>query len=37
VEQRLAEALEHSPLPPQPNRGEVDRFLVKAYRRAWSW
>src|SRR6266511_2483886 len=37
VEQRLAEALERTPLPPEPDRVEVDRFLVDAYRRAWCW
>ena len=34
VEQRLAAALERSPLPDRPDRDEVDRFLVDAYRRA---
>ena len=37
VEQRLAEALERTPLPAEPDRVEVDRFLVDAYRRAWCW
>jgi hypothetical protein len=37
VEQRLAEALEQTPLPPEPDRMSVDRFLVDAYRRAWDW
>jgi hypothetical protein len=37
VERRLAEALEHTPLPPEPDRAAVDGFLVEAYRRAWSW
>jgi hypothetical protein len=37
VEQRLAEALERTSLPPQPDRPAVDRFLVWAYRRAWEW
>jgi hypothetical protein len=37
VEQRLAEALERTPLPPEPDRAAVDRFLVQAYRRAWRW
>jgi uncharacterized protein len=37
VEQRLAEALERTPLPPEPDRVAVDRFLVQAYRRAWRW
>ena len=37
VEQRLAEALERTSLPPEPDRAAVDRFLVDAYRRAWDW
>jgi hypothetical protein len=37
VEQRLAEALERTPLPPEPDRARVDAFLVEAYRRAWGW
>ena len=37
VEQRLAKALERTPLPPEPNRAAVDRFLIQAYRRAWRW
>jgi uncharacterized protein len=37
VEQRLAEALERTELPPEPDRAAVDRFLVQAYRRAWRW
>src|SRR3954471_13985586 len=37
VERRLAEALERTPLPPQPDRAAVDRFLVDAYRRGWGW
>jgi uncharacterized protein len=37
VERRLAEALERTPLPPEPDRAAVDRFLVQAYRRAWRW
>ena len=37
VEQRLAEALERTPLPPEPDRAAVDRFLIQAYRRAWRW
>jgi hypothetical protein len=37
VERRLAEALERSLLPPQPDRAAIDRFLIEAYRRAWRW
>jgi hypothetical protein len=37
VEQRLAEALERSPLPAEPDRAAVDAFLTDAYRRAWGW
>jgi hypothetical protein len=37
VEARLAEALERTVLPPQPDRAAVDRFLVESYRRAWRW
>ncbi len=37
VERRLADALERTELPPQPDKAAVDRFLVEAYRRAWSW
>ena len=37
VEQRLAAALERSPLPDRPDRDEVDRFLVDASRSAWGW
>ena len=37
VERRLAEALERTALRPQPDRPAVDRFLVRAYRRAWEW
>ncbi len=37
VERRLADALERTQLPPQPDKAAVDRFLVDAYRRGWSW
>jgi hypothetical protein len=37
VERRLAEALEQTPLPADPDRRAVDAFLVEAYRRAWDW
>jgi uncharacterized protein len=37
VERRLADALERTTLPPQPDKVAVDRFLVEAYRRAWGW
>lgn len=37
VEQRLAQALEQTQLPAEPDREAVDRFLVSAYRRAWGW
>jgi hypothetical protein len=37
VEQRLSRGLEHTPLPAEPDRSKVDRFLVDAYRRAWGW
>jgi predicted nucleotidyltransferase len=36
VERRLAEALERTALPPEPDRAAVDRFLVDAYRRFWA-
>src|ERR1051326_3975875 len=37
VERRLAEALERTTLPAEPDRAKVDRFLVDAYRSAWGW
>jgi hypothetical protein len=37
VERRLAAALERTPLPEDPDRAAVDRFLVDAYRRIWGW
>ena len=37
VERRLAEAVETTELPPEPDRSAVDAFLVDAYRRAWEW
>jgi uncharacterized protein len=37
VDRQLAEALDASPLPPDPDREAVDAFLVDAYRRAWRW
>jgi predicted nucleotidyltransferase len=37
VEKCVTEALERTPLPPEPDRAAVDRFLVEAYRRAWGW
>ena len=37
VEQQLAEAIESSPLPEEPDHTAVDGFLVDAYRRHWGW
>jgi predicted nucleotidyltransferase len=37
VERRLADALERTSLPSEPDRTKVDRFLVDAYRRSWGW
>jgi len=37
VEKLLAEALERTSLPREPDRERVDAFLVDAYRRAWGW
>jgi predicted nucleotidyltransferase len=37
VERQLAEALERTSLPPEPDRERVNSFLVDAYRRAWGW
>jgi uncharacterized protein len=37
VEERLAAAVEHTDLPPEPDRAAVDRYLVRAYRHAWGW
>ncbi|MFN2468017.1 MAG: DNA polymerase beta superfamily protein [Gaiellaceae bacterium] len=37
AERQLAEAIERSPLRPEPDRSAVDRFLVQAYRRSWGW
>jgi predicted nucleotidyltransferase len=37
VERLLAEALERTSLPPEPNHERVNSFLVDAYRRAWGW
>ena len=36
-ERRLAEAVERTELPPEPDRARVDGFLVEAYRRSWGW
>ena len=37
AERLLAEALERTSLPPEPDRERVNSFLVDAYRRAWGW
>jgi uncharacterized protein len=37
VQQLLAEALERTTLPVEPDRERVNGFLVDAYRRAWGW
>ena len=37
LERRLAEALERTSLPREPDRTAIDRFLVDAYRRGWGW
>jgi len=37
VERLLAEALERTSLPREPDRERVNSFLVDAYRRAWGW
>ena len=37
VERELVDALVRTPLPPEPDRAAVDRFLVQAYRRSWGW
>jgi uncharacterized protein len=37
VEARLAEAVERTSLPPEPDRERVNSFLVEAYRSAWGW
>lgn len=37
VERLLAEALERTELPPEPDHERVNSFLVDAYRRAWRW
>jgi len=37
VERRLADAVERTALPPQPDDDAVNAFLVSAYRRAWGW
>ena len=37
VERRLAEALERTELPKEPDDDAVNAFLVSAYRRAWGW
>jgi hypothetical protein len=37
VERRLADAVERTELPPEPDRARVDGFLVEAYRRSWGW
>jgi hypothetical protein len=37
AEKLLAEALERTSLPPEPDRERVNSFLVDAYRRAWGW
>ena len=37
VEERLAEAVERTSLPPEPDGERVNAFLVDAYRRAWGW
>ena len=35
LEQALADLVENSPLPPEPDREQVDRFLVDAYGAFW--
>jgi predicted nucleotidyltransferase len=35
LERELEDLLESSPLPPDPDRGAIDDFLVRAYRRQW--
>jgi len=37
VERLLAEALERTSLPREPDRERVNSFLVDAYRRTWGW
>lgn len=37
VERRLADALERTRLPAEPDGAAVNGFLVDAYRRAWRW
>jgi len=37
VEELLAQAVERTELPPEPDRAAVDTFLVDAYRCAWGW
>lgn len=37
VERRLAEALERTSLPAEPDRERVNSFLIKAYRSGWGW
>ena len=37
LERRLADAVERTALPPQPDDDAVNAFLVSAYRRAWGW
>ncbi len=37
LELRLANALEHTGLPAEPDRPALDSFLVAAYRRVWGW
>ena len=33
----LADAVERTTLPPEPDDDAVNAFLVSAYRRAWGW
>ena len=37
VEERLAEAIDSSPLPADPDYDRVNSFLVATYRDAWGW
>jgi predicted nucleotidyltransferase len=37
VERALAQAIETSPLPPEPDHARVDAFAVATYRDAWGW
>ena len=37
LERELQDLLDHSPLPEEPDRAAIDRFLIAAYVTGWNW